>query len=43
MSRQTLAYATGVVRRRRKKIGSQGRALPPGPQCVRSMGLCQLC
>lgn len=28
LSRQTLAYATGVLRRHRKEIGSKGRALP---------------
>ncbi|MDL4773629.1 hypothetical protein [Actinomadura xylanilytica] len=42
MPRQTLTHATGVVRRHRKEIGSKGRALPPGLQCVRSMRLCQL-
>jgi hypothetical protein len=34
LSRQTLAYATGVIRRHRKAIGSKGRALPPGAQAL---------
>ncbi|GAA4302631.1 hypothetical protein BJY14_002508 [Actinomadura luteofluorescens] len=42
LPRQTLTYATGVVRRHRKKIGNKVRASPPGPKCVRSMRLCQL-
>lgn len=29
LSRQTLTYATGVVRRHRRAIGSKGRRLPP--------------
>lgn len=34
LSRQTLAYTTGVIRRHRKAIGSKGRALPPGAQAL---------
>jgi hypothetical protein len=34
LSRQTLAYATGLIRRHRKAIGSKGRALPPGAQAL---------
>jgi hypothetical protein len=30
LSRSTLQYATGVVRRHRKTIGSRGRVLTPG-------------
>jgi hypothetical protein len=30
LSRQTLTYATGLIRRHRTTIGSKGRALPPG-------------
>ena len=37
LSRQTLAYATGVVRRHRKKIGSKGRALPPSLQALMTL------
>jgi hypothetical protein len=37
LSRQTLTYATGVVRRHRKKIGSKGRALPPGLQALMTL------
>ncbi|MEV5576824.1 transposase family protein [Spirillospora sp. NPDC052269] len=34
LSRQTLNYATGVVRRHRTKIGSRGRVLSPGTQAL---------
>jgi len=34
LSRQTLTYTTGVIRRHRKTIGSKGRALPPGTQAL---------
>lgn len=34
LSRRTLEYATGVVRRHRKAIGSKGRALNPGAQAL---------
>jgi len=34
LSRQTLNYTTGVVRRHRKGIGSKGRALTPGMQAL---------
>jgi len=34
LSRQTLAYAAGVVGRHRKGIGSKGRALTPGMQAL---------
>ncbi|TDD28766.1 hypothetical protein E1287_32175 [Actinomadura sp. KC06] len=34
LSRQTLTYATGVIRRHRASIGSKGRALPPGAQAL---------
>jgi hypothetical protein len=34
LSRQTLEYATGVVRRHRRNIGSKGRALTPGNQAL---------
>lgn len=42
LPRQTLTYATGVVRRHRKKIGNKVQASPHSPKCVRSMRLCQL-
>ncbi|MFF5264317.1 transposase family protein [Actinomadura viridis] len=41
LSRRTLTYATGVIRRHRKTIGSKGRALPPGTQAL--MTLVYLC
>jgi hypothetical protein len=34
LSRQTLNYVTGVVRRHRRGIGSKGRALTPGMQAL---------
>ncbi|MFC5187270.1 transposase family protein [Actinomadura harenae] len=34
LSRQTLNYTTGVVRRHRTSIGSRGRALTPGAQAL---------
>lgn len=34
LSRQTLDYATGVIRRHRKIIGSKGRVLNPGVQAL---------
>ncbi|WP_026416390.1 IS5/IS1182 family transposase [Actinomadura oligospora] len=34
LSRQTLNYTTGVVRRHRASIGSRGRALTPGAQAL---------
>jgi hypothetical protein len=37
LSRQTLTYATGVVRRHRKVIGSKGRALPAGMQALMTL------
>ncbi|MFF5260924.1 transposase family protein [Actinomadura viridis] len=37
LSRQTLTYATGVIRRHRKTIGSKGRALPPGTQALMTL------
>jgi hypothetical protein len=37
LSRRTLAYATGVVRRHRAAIGSKGRALPPGTQALMTL------
>nr|BFE31179.1 transposase family protein [Actinomadura rugatobispora] len=37
LSRRTLAYATGVVRRHRRAIGSRGRALPPGTQALMTL------
>ncbi|MCR3746042.1 Helix-turn-helix of DDE superfamily endonuclease [Actinomadura glauciflava] len=37
LSRQTLAYATGAVRRHRRAIGSKGRCLPPGMQALMTL------
>jgi hypothetical protein len=37
LSRQTLAYATGVVRRHRRAIGSKGRSLSPGMQALMTL------
>ncbi|TDC77487.1 IS5/IS1182 family transposase [Actinomadura sp. 7K507] len=37
LSRQTLAYATGVVRRHRQAIGGKGRRLPPGMQALMTL------
>ncbi len=37
LSRQTLAYATGVVRRHRQALGSKGRRLPPGMQALMTL------
>ncbi len=34
LSRRTLEYATGVVRRHRRQVGGQGRVLPPGAQAL---------
>jgi len=34
LSRRTLDYAAGVIRRHRKAIGSKGRALPAGAQAL---------
>ncbi|MFD0533336.1 transposase family protein [Actinomadura luteofluorescens] len=37
LSRRTLAYATGVVRRHRQALGSRGRCLPPGMQALMTL------
>lgn len=37
LSRRTLAYTTGVVRRHRQAIGSKGRCLPPGVQALMTL------
>lgn len=37
LSRRTLAYATGVVCRHRRAIGSKGRCLPPGMQALMTL------
>ena len=37
LSRQTLAYATGAVRRHRQAIGRRGRRLPPGMQALMTL------
>jgi hypothetical protein len=34
LSRQTLAYTAGIIRRHRKHIGSPWRKLNPGPQAL---------
>jgi hypothetical protein len=34
LSRRTLEYATGVVRRHRRQVGSRRRILPPGAQAL---------
>jgi hypothetical protein len=34
LSRQTLTYATGLIRRHRQAIGSKGRVLPPSSQAL---------
>ncbi|MGI5200316.1 transposase family protein [Spirillospora sp. CA-108201] len=37
LSRWTLAYATGVVRRHRQALGGKGRRLPPGMQALMTL------
>ncbi|WP_149262219.1 hypothetical protein [Actinomadura sp. K4S16] len=37
LSRRTLTYATGVVRRHRQAIGSKGRRLPAGMQALMTL------
>jgi len=37
LSRQTLGYVTGIVRRHRRAIASKGRALPPGMQALMTL------
>lgn len=37
LSRSTLEYVTGVVRRHRRSIASKGRALPPGAQALMTL------
>jgi hypothetical protein len=37
LSHSTLEYVTGLVRRHRKKLGSKGRALPPGAQALMTL------
>ena len=37
LSRSTLAYVTGVVRRHRRSINSKGRALAPGSQALMAL------
>ena len=37
LSRSTLEYVTGLVRRHRKNLGSKGRALPPGAQALMTL------
>lgn len=40
LSRQTLTYATGVVRRHRQAIGSKGRCPLPGVQALMTWSTC---
>ncbi|MFG1856079.1 transposase family protein [Actinomadura geliboluensis] len=37
LSRRTLTYATGVIRRHRQALGSKGRRLPPGMQALMTL------